>query len=112
MRTRGNRDLMTGSALTLSQVPHPGDSNRVSKVCNSTVQTETEASYEEPKSKVCLGLSLVLLVHLHFILRKHERVEKAKGSVPRISKAGHTGGMCTVATRRSDKSTKHKPHTS
>lgn len=59
---------------------------------NSTVQTETEAFHEEPKSKVYLCLSLAPLVHLHFILRKHEHVEKAKGRVPRISKTCHTRG--------------------
>lgn len=76
MRTRGNWDLMTGSALALVQLPRPGDS----KVCNSTVQTETEALHEEPESKVCFGLSLVPLAHLHFILRKHEHVEKEKAA--------------------------------
>lgn len=62
---------MTGSALTLIQVLRPEDSNRMSKVYNSTEQTETEALHEEPKSKVnaSLGLSLVPLAHLHFILR-------------------------------------------
>lgn len=59
---------------------------------NAAVQTDTEALHEEPKRKVYLRLSLAPLVHLHFILRKHEYVEKVKGSVPKISKTGHIKG--------------------
>lgn len=90
MRTRGNRDLMTGSALNSHSGTTPRRLTQYLRCVNSTGQTETEALHEEPKRKVYLRLQLAPLVHLHFILRKHEYVEKVKGSVPKISKTGHT----------------------